>query len=79
MRRLFWAVTGVGLGAAVGFAAVRWVGKTKQKYAPPNVARAAGGKLTQLGDRLKDAIAAGAEEMAVREAEIRADLNLPPQ
>lgn len=78
MRRLFWAVTGVGLGAVVGLAAVRWASATKQRYSPPNMARKAGGALSAFGDRLKEAVAAGAEEMVVREAELRADLNLPP-
>jgi hypothetical protein len=79
VRRLFWVVVGVGLGAVAGVATVRWVSKTKQKYSPPNMARSAGGALSSLGDRLKDAIAAGAEEMVVREAELRTELNLPPQ
>jgi hypothetical protein len=78
VKRLFWALTGIGLGAAVGLAGVRWVSKTKKKYAPPAIAKAAGGKMAQLRERLKEAVAAGAEEMMVREAELRAELDLPP-
>jgi len=78
VRRLFWGVVGIGLGAAVGISSVRWVGKTKQKYSPPNMARTASGKLAGLGERLKGAIAEGAQEMVAREAELRAELNLPP-
>jgi hypothetical protein len=74
---LFWGVTGVALGAVVGVSVVRWVNKTKQKYSPPNVARSAGKGLAGLGERLRDAVAAGAEEMVAREAELRAELNLP--
>lgn len=78
MRRLFWGLVGVGLGVVVGAQVVRWAGRTKQRYSPPNLAREAGGKLERLGARLRDAVEAGLEEMTVREAEIRAELNLPP-
>lgn len=77
MRRIFWALVGVGLGAVVGAQAVRWAGKTKQRYAPPNLAREAGDKLSGLKERLRAAIDEGRAEMIAREAELRADLGLP--
>jgi hypothetical protein len=77
VKRLFWALVGIGLGAVVGAQVVRWAGKTKQRYSPPNLAREAGGKVASLADRLKEAVAAGLEEMTHAEAEIRADLGLP--
>lgn len=78
MRRVFWGLVGIGLGAVVGGQVVRWANKTKQRYSPPNLAREAAGRFAGLGDRLREAIAAGAQEMTVREAEIRTELNLPP-
>jgi len=55
---------------------VRWAGKTKERYSPPNLARGAGAVAANFGDRLRRAIEAGREEMVVREAEIREELGL---
>jgi hypothetical protein len=77
MRRVFWGLVGIGLGAVVGAQVVRWANKTKQRYSPPNIAREATGKLAELKDRLAEAVAAGAEEMAQREVELRVELGLP--
>jgi len=78
-KRLFWALIGIGLGAVIGMAVVRWAGQTKQRYAPPNLAREAAGRFAGLRDRVRDAIEAGAEEMVVREAELRSEIGLTPQ
>jgi hypothetical protein len=77
MRRLFWGVVGIGLGAVVGAQVVRWTNKTKAKYSPPNLARQAGGKLDQWKARAREAVEEGLTEMVEREAEIRAELGLP--
>ena len=77
MRRVFWGLVGVGIGAAVGIAVVRWAGKTKERYSPPNLAREAGSKAGEVMDRLRRAVEAGRAEMIVREAEIREELGLP--
>ena len=79
LRRLFWVMVGLGLGAVVGMQLVRWAQQTKTRYAPPNLAREAAGKLGQLRARVRDALDAGAEEMGAREAEIRAEIGLPPR
>jgi len=79
VRRIFWGLVGIGLGVVVGAQVVRWTNKTKAKYAPPNLAREAGGKIAGLADRLRSTVELGLEEMAQAEAEIRADLGLPPQ
>jgi len=76
MKRVFWAFVGIGIGAAVGIAAVRWAGKTKDKLSPPNLARSVGEKGSALADRLRDAVHAGREAMIEREAELRAELKL---
>jgi hypothetical protein len=77
VRRVFWGLVGIGIGAAVGIAVVRWAGKTKERYSPPNLAREAGAAVGSLGERLRVAIEAGRHEMMVREAEIREELGLP--
>jgi hypothetical protein len=79
VRRIFWGLVGIGLGAVVGAQVVRWTNKTKAKYSPPNIARGAGGKIAEFADRLRSTVELGLEEMAQAEAEIRADLGLPPQ
>lgn len=76
MRRLFWAMLGVGLGAVVGAQAVRWASRTKQRYAPPTLAREAAGRVSGLKARLRVAVEEGLAEMSRSEAEIRADLGL---
>ena len=79
MKRLFWALVGLGLGAVVGVQVARWAAKTKRRYSPPNIAREAAGSLQGVGSRIREAIDAGLEEMVEREAEIRAELGLPPR
>jgi hypothetical protein len=77
VRRIFYGLVGIGIGAAVGIAVVRWAGKTKERYSPPNLAREAGAAAAGVGQRLRAAIEAGRQEMIVREAEIREELGLP--
>jgi hypothetical protein len=77
VRRVFWGLVGIGIGAAVGIAVVRWAGRTKERYAPPNLAREAGAAAAGLGERFREAIEVGRREMVVREAEIREELGLP--
>ena len=78
MRRIFWGLVGIGIGAVVGVAVVRWAGRTKERYSPPNLAREAGSYASGLGDRLREAVEVGRQEMIAREAEIREELGLPP-
>jgi len=76
IRRLFWGLVGIGLGAVIGAAVVRWANQTKARMSPQNVARSASGVLADWRDRAAEAIVAGAEEMARREAELRDELGL---
>jgi hypothetical protein len=77
VRRVFWALVGIGAGAVIGVQVTRWANRTKQRYSPPNVARNAGSKIEDLAARFKDAIEEGLEEMTRAQAEIRAELGLP--
>lgn len=76
MRRIFWSMLGIGIGAVVGVAAVRWAGRTKQRLSPPNLAREAAGAGAAFADRLRDAVEEGRIAMEVREAELRTELGL---
>ena len=77
MRRIFWGLVGIGIGATIGIAAVRWANKTKERLSPPNLAREAGSAAASIAQRLRSAVEAGRAEMVVREAEIREELGLP--
>ena len=67
------------MGVVVGAQVVRWANRTKAKYSPPNLAREAGGKIAGFADRVRETVQLGLEEMDQAEAEIRAELGLPPQ
>ncbi len=72
MKRLFWGLVGVGLGAAVGVALTRWARRTADAMTPASLAERAVAGAQDLWDRLGDAWAEGREAMAEREAELRA-------
>jgi Zn-dependent protease with chaperone function len=77
VRRVFWGLVGVGLGAALGIALARWTSRTRERYAPGNLAREAAARAAGLAERLRRAVEAGREAMEAREAELRAELGLP--
>ena len=77
MKRLFWLVVGVGAGAVVGVQAMRSAKAARERYAPASVARRAGAASRSLGARVREAVTEGRSEMALREAELRAEIGLP--
>lgn len=72
MRRMFWALLGVGVGAAIGVSVVRWATRTRQAMRPDALAGRAGDTLADWRERLADALEEGKTAMAEREAELRA-------
>ena len=78
MKRLFWLAVGVGAGAVVGGRVVRGVRDARVRYAPTTVAKRAGSAAGGLKGRLREAVEEGRAEMALREAELRAEIGLPP-
>jgi hypothetical protein len=76
VRRLFWVVVGVGLGAVVGVAIIRSAQRTKERYSPSGIANRAGEAGNEFAARLSEAIEEGRKAMAEKEAELRADLGL---
>ena len=72
MKRLFWALFGIGLGAVVGVAAVRWASRTADSLKPDSLARRAFDVAGDWRLRLAEAVDEGRSAMAEREAELRA-------
>ena len=66
MRRVFWTLFGIGMGAAVGVGVMRWTRRTAERLTPGS-----------MGERLGDALDEGRAAMAEREAELRAQLVEP--
>jgi CHASE3 domain sensor protein len=77
MRRLFWALVGVGAGAALGVGAMRWASRTAERLAPGSLAERALEAAADWRVRLAEAVEEGQAAMAEREAELRALLAEP--
>jgi hypothetical protein len=77
MRRVFWALVGIGAGAAIGVSAVRWATRTAERLAPSSLAERAWQAAGDWRARLSEAFEEGQAAMAEREAELRARLAEP--
>ena len=77
MRRVFWGLVGLGMGAVIGVGVMRWASRTADRLAPQSLA----GELAQTAadwrERLNAALSAGQAAMAEREAQLRAQLAEP--
>ena len=67
MRRLFWLVMGITIGALV----VRKLSRAAQKLTPTGMANGLAGALRELADAIGDFAADVREAMGEREAELR--------
>jgi hypothetical protein len=77
MRRIFWTLFGLGMGAAVGIGVMRWTRRTAERLTPGSVSQRAVDLAQDWRGRLGDALAEGRAAMAEREAELRAQLVEP--
>jgi len=77
VKRIFWGLVGLGMGAAIGVGATRWASKQAEKLAPQSLAERTLRLATDLRVRLADALEEGQAAMAEREAELRALLAEP--
>jgi hypothetical protein len=77
MKRVFWTVFGIGLGAAVGIGVMRWTRRTAERLTPGSVSERALDFARDWRERLGDALQEGRAAMAEREAELRAQLVEP--
>jgi hypothetical protein len=77
MRRLFWGVVGLGMGAAIGVGVMRWASRTADRLAPRSLAEELLQTAADWRTRLTGALEEGQAAMAEREAELRAQLAEP--
>lgn len=77
LRRIFSLMFGLGLGLALGMLLMRRVDRAAQAVAPNNLAHQAGRAAGGMTVRLQDAWAESRRVAAEREAELRAEFNVP--
>jgi hypothetical protein len=77
MRRIFWGLVGLGMGAAIGVGAMRWASRAADRLAPRSLAAELVQTAADWRERLTGALSAGQAAMAEREAELRAQLAEP--
>jgi hypothetical protein len=77
MKRLFWGLVGLGMGAALGVGVMRWASRTADRLAPRSLADELLHTAAEWRERLTEALAEGQAAMAEREAELRAQLAEP--
>jgi hypothetical protein len=77
MRRAFWTLFGLGMGAAVGIGVMRWAGRTAERLTPRSMSQRSLDLAQDWRERLTNALDEGRAAMAEREAELRAQLVEP--
>jgi hypothetical protein len=77
MKRIFWGLVGLGLGAVVGVGVMRWASRTADRLAPRSLASELLETAADWRERLAEALEEGRAAMAEREAELRARLAEP--
>jgi hypothetical protein len=77
VKRIFWGLVGLGMGAAIGIGMMRWASRTADRLAPQSLAEELFQTATEWRQRLAGAFAEGQAAMAEREAELRAQLAEP--
>ena len=77
MKRGFWVALGLGAGATGAIMASRWTKKQAQRVAPQSLAREAKGGLLDFSKLVSESIQEGKQAMAEREAQLRADNDMP--
>jgi hypothetical protein len=77
MKRIFWGLVGLGMGAAIGVGVMRWASRTADRLAPRSLASELLETAADWRERLAEALEEGQAAMAEREAELRARLAEP--
>ncbi|HZD70027.1 MAG TPA: hypothetical protein VFA45_14320 [Actinomycetes bacterium] len=77
MKRAFWTLFGLGMGAAIGIGVVRWASRTADRLTPQSMGQRALATAQEWRERLAEALDEGRAAMAEREAELRAQLVEP--
>jgi hypothetical protein len=77
MKRLFWGLVGLGMGAAIGVGVMRWASRAADRLTPRSLADELVQAAADWRERLTSALSEGQAAMAEREAELRARLAEP--
>ena len=77
MKRVFWGLVGLGMGAAIGVGVMRWASRTADRLAPRSLASELVQGAAEWRERLARGLSEGQAAMAEREAELRAQLAEP--
>jgi len=77
VKRIFWGLVGLGMGAVLGVGAMRWAQRTADRLAPRSLAEQLVQAAADWRERLGAALSEGQAAMAEREAELRAQLAEP--
>ena len=77
MKRIFWGLVGLGMGAVLGVGVMRWAQRTADRLAPQSLASELFQAAADWRERLSAALEQGQAAMAEREAELRAQLAEP--
>jgi hypothetical protein len=77
MKRIFWGLVGLGMGAVIGVGVMRWASRTADRLAPRSLASELLETAADWRERLAEALEEGQAAMAEREAELRAQLAEP--
>jgi hypothetical protein len=77
MKRLFWTLFGLGMGAVIGVGVMRWASRTAERLTPQSMSHRMVGLAREWRERLGEALEEGRAAMAEREAELRAQLVEP--
>jgi hypothetical protein len=77
VRRIFWGLVGLGMGAVIGVGLMRWASRTADRLAPRSLAEELLQAAADWRARLAGALREGQAAMAEREAELRARIAEP--
>ena len=73
-KRLFWLMTGAGLGFGMSFWIMRMVRETVERYSPQRLSSELSQAARGVGLDVRQAVAEGREAMRQHEAELRAQV-----
>jgi hypothetical protein len=73
-KRLFWLMTGVGLGFGMSFWIMRMVRETVERYSPHRISSELTEAARGVGLDVRQAVTEGREAMRQHEAELRAQV-----
>ncbi|HEC10456.1 MAG TPA: hypothetical protein ENI86_12980 [Acidimicrobiales bacterium] len=72
IRRFFWLVVGIGIGAGGSFWANRRVRRVIDRYAPEEIRARVENRVRSMGEEVRSAVAEGRDAMREREAQLGA-------